>query len=187
MDLFSALQILALRDVLAFRRNSEVKEDAEYPLRRIFRWYSKTFHTPLHLVDDLPVEDVVRAYWESHYEDQDDDQLEIARVDLMKTDEERAAEALAADENEAEDTELIEAIRAVQAATGAATDAIEKVKLEKKAPLLPLDPAVLRDVEMIPATSLGAAPLPEISMTFAADDEDLGLEEDTFGLLERPR
>ena len=34
----------------------------------VSRWYSKTFATPLHLVDDLPRLDIYRAYFSEHYE-----------------------------------------------------------------------------------------------------------------------
>jgi hypothetical protein len=35
-------------------------------MRQIFRWYSTTYHTPLHLVEDLPLEDVLCHYYEAN-------------------------------------------------------------------------------------------------------------------------
>jgi hypothetical protein len=42
----------------------------------------------------------------------------------------------------------------------------------------------LRDTELIPASSIVEVK-PGISMTFAGADEDLGLDEDAFGLARR--
>ncbi len=45
------------------------KPDSEYNRRFIHRWYSRTFHTPLHDVMGLDPEDVLVAYFESNYEE----------------------------------------------------------------------------------------------------------------------
>jgi hypothetical protein len=60
MDLFEAIEISALKSVL--------KPDDEYFLRRIFRWYSEKFHTALHEVEDLPLDDVLTTYFECSFE-----------------------------------------------------------------------------------------------------------------------
>lgn len=191
MDLFTAIQVQAIRDVLAFRRDTKVREDSQYPLRRIFRWYSKTFHTPLHEVGDLPMEDVMRAYWEEHFEEMDEERLETARVDAMKSDEEREAELAAQDLAEAESLEIAEEIRQLQALADSAVTALDKLKLDKPGatPLASViaTPAPDRDATLVHPSAL-VEKLPEgISMTFAAEDEDLGLDEDSFSLLSRPR
>ena len=56
MDIFEAVKLNALESV--------VNPDSEYYLRFMFRWYSKTFHTPLHMVPDLPLVEVLTAYYE---------------------------------------------------------------------------------------------------------------------------
>lgn len=61
-DLLRAIRRQALVDV---HRGT----DPGYVLRYVFRWYSEKFHTPLHEVDDLPMEDVFRAFYEVRYEE----------------------------------------------------------------------------------------------------------------------
>jgi len=66
-----ALRIVAMRNVLA----DDPPND--YTLRHIYRWYSKTFNTPLHVVDTLPRHFILLHYFESNYETlRDDHQLE---------------------------------------------------------------------------------------------------------------
>jgi hypothetical protein len=72
MEFYQALQICCLRSVMT--------ADNEYEIRKIFRWYSKEFHTPLHEVEILPLDDVLVSFWESHYEEYDDE----ARQQLLK-------------------------------------------------------------------------------------------------------
>lgn len=62
-DSLRDLRLLALRAVL------KPTKDPEYNLRRIFRWYSRTFNTPLHVVADLPLDDILQNYYEVTYED----------------------------------------------------------------------------------------------------------------------
>ncbi len=50
------LQILALKNIEA--------PDFEYQIRRIKRWYSTTFFTPLHLVEELDLHTVLIHYFE---------------------------------------------------------------------------------------------------------------------------
>ena len=69
-----ALKILCMHGV--------VHEPGEYSLRYIFRWYSREFSTPLTEVEDIPLEDVMRHYFESRYEDleEEDREKEIERL-----------------------------------------------------------------------------------------------------------
>lgn len=62
MDHFKALRLIALKEVAA-----EVSS-ADYALRKVFRWYSKEFHTPLHQVDEIPIDDILRHYYEYNFE-----------------------------------------------------------------------------------------------------------------------
>lgn len=99
MNLYEAIRLKALRDV--------IKGDSpDYALRKVFRWYSKTFHTPLHEVEDLPTEYVLQTYWESQYEELEDQKIDQEVVELTKTDEERKAEDRAWDEQQAEEVEF---------------------------------------------------------------------------------
>lgn len=82
MDFFKAIQIQALRDV--------IKKPGDYNIRYVHRWYSKTFHTPLYLVEDLPVDEILRAYFEELYEEMDEGRIEDEKRKLTETDAERA-------------------------------------------------------------------------------------------------
>lgn len=61
------------------------KPDNDYDVRVIHRWYSKTFHTPLHLVSELDQDDVFQAYWESHYEEMEEERREEEIALLLET------------------------------------------------------------------------------------------------------
>jgi hypothetical protein len=73
---------------------------AAYSIRQIFRWYSKTFHTPLHVVQDIPLYDVVQAYYESHYESMEDEALQEEVHKLILSEEEKFQQALQEDAEE---------------------------------------------------------------------------------------
>jgi vacuolar-type H+-ATPase subunit I/STV1 len=64
-----------------------INEDGDYTLRHIFRWYSKTFSTPLHVVEALPLEDVLQAYFEEHYEGMNEVEREQEVAHLLETEE----------------------------------------------------------------------------------------------------
>ena len=62
-------------------------------MRQVFRYYSKTFHTPLHLVETLPLEHVLTAVEEdlvqSNYRDDEDREDLFGRILDPKWDEEQ--------------------------------------------------------------------------------------------------
>lgn len=60
-DYFRSLQILAL-EAVEF-------QDAEAFYRKICRWYSKTFFTPLDSVEDLPMDKVLLTYYEEKFDE----------------------------------------------------------------------------------------------------------------------
>lgn len=76
-DFLQSIQILALEAVL--------RPDWEATYRHICRWYSKTFATPLHTVEDLPTLEVLQHFFESHYEALDEDKLRAAALDVCET------------------------------------------------------------------------------------------------------
>lgn len=83
MDLIKALQLKALRNVMCD------SADRDYHLRFIFRWYSKTFHTPLHEVQSLPIVDVLTAYFEERFENFNEEDLRQEKVRLTETEQEK--------------------------------------------------------------------------------------------------
>lgn len=88
MDYIEAIQLKAAAAFLRPDRNSL--------LRHVCRWYSKTFSTPLHVVEDLPIEDVLTAYFEESIDQLDDEGRSELFDKLAMTSEER--EALEAEE-----------------------------------------------------------------------------------------
>jgi hypothetical protein len=75
----------------------------EYVLRYIFRWYSKAFATPLHIVDTLPLDDVLQHYFECSYEGLEPEER-LAEIEKLLIDPEKLAKA-----KKREDTEDAEA------------------------------------------------------------------------------
>lgn len=106
MDVVKAIQLEALANVLLPKKRA----DAEYFLRRVMRSYSERFHTPLHLVEQLPTTEVLLHYYEARYEDLLEDEkgeeiLEEERALLCESDEERRERERAEREAEHEDEE----------------------------------------------------------------------------------
>lgn len=94
MDYDSALRILALKAV----RDPDMAAHTRY----IHRWYSKTFHTPLHLVAELDPQDVYTAYYEATFEEMSEEERERELAEILETPEEKKAKALAKDIERAE-------------------------------------------------------------------------------------
>jgi hypothetical protein len=80
-DDIDAIRIRALRGVW--------KPDYESALRRIFRWYSERFHTPLHTVPDLPLDDILLNFFEVQYESMEPQEWHNAAINLLETPDER--------------------------------------------------------------------------------------------------
>ncbi len=81
MDLWESIQHEAMQAV--------VDPDDEAWIRRVCRFYSRTFHTPLHLVRELPLEDVLLAYFEELFEGLSEEDREERIEFLLATPEER--------------------------------------------------------------------------------------------------
>ena len=90
---------------------SDDEQPLDYFLRHLFRQYAKTFHTPLHIVETLPLEQVLLHYYENLYEElvkEDKPEfvqlLEKEKIRLTETKEEREIrlekERLAKEEDE---------------------------------------------------------------------------------------
>lgn len=99
MSEYDDIRLIALASVLT--------DSSEYGLRHIFRWYSTTFCTPLHIVEDLPLVEVLQHWHESEYEKLlDDDEGRLALKDLIESyllsDEDKAKKASIAEAEEAE-------------------------------------------------------------------------------------
>lgn len=94
MNYYMALRLRAMRAVTA--------PDEDAHLRRIFRWYSQTFHTPLHQVEELPIVEVLQAFYEEKYEGMEEEDREKELLELLETEEERAVRLKDQDEQRAD-------------------------------------------------------------------------------------
>lgn len=95
MDFFDSIRLLALDAV--------TNPDGDATYRAICRWYSITFHTPLHVVEDLPQEDVLQAHFEHTYSEMSEEDRKETLAELLVTEEEKKVKKLAKDRADAED------------------------------------------------------------------------------------
>lgn len=188
MDYWHALQLKALKAVLY--------PDRDYTLRRIHRWYSKTFFTPLEQVYDLPEEEVLLAYFEDNFEElssnpEREQELESLKFRLTETEEE-TARRLKNEDSIADDADSFAALVAAE----------EKARLEAKGQNQnPITSAIPQRSEILPADpadpprmAARASGLPstktlpeEISFTFVPEtDPDFDEWLDSPGLMGGP-
>lgn len=156
MNVWEAIRLQSLKTVM--------RPDEDYHLRSVMRWYSREFHTPLDQVYGIPVEEVLRDYFECKYEEMEEYQLEELREYLTCSDEERARMEEEAMDEEADAAKFYE-------------EALKEAELEDtEAPPPPIPTAApgMSAASFVPDPIL---PLPEISMKF---DETNNLSEEDF-------
>lgn len=112
---FRAVQQIALAAVL--------EPDQDAMLRRIQRWYSRQFSTPLHRVQGLPLLDVLTAFYEDRYESMSAEERETVRVSLAQTASERLARRIQEAEEEIGDEEYLAELEAMESAKADARQA----------------------------------------------------------------
>lgn len=157
MDVYSAIRISAFRAVQ--------EEDREYALRKMMRWYSKTFHTPLPQVEEIPLEDIAQAYFEERYAEMDDRQLEQELAELKKTPEEVYQQML---KEEADEAEMFQMARMVAEEAKRSRAAVK----QKDGTIAPVQHAATRLPTMVPEADLPKAlpvPPPDLTMSFTTD------------------
>lgn len=179
------IETARIEAALAVRRH-----DGDYRLRQIFRWYSRTFHTPLHQVQDLDLMDVLQAFYEDRFGDMKDEELHDEIQDLIRTPEEDMRAAREDAKTRAEDELAAQAIEAsLQAAELAA-------KSKEKQTISPVDPRepVIRPLPEATLEGMGptgkalredlVAP-PDVHITFI-DEDMLELEAEGHGTMTQP-
>lgn len=97
-DLIDSIKRIALLSI--------VEPDSEANLRRLYRWFSKTFNMAITEVEELPVEYILMHYYESKYEELNDEEKHDEIIDILETPEEKAARI--AEEQAKEDDFLAE-------------------------------------------------------------------------------
>jgi len=185
-----AIRIIALQNVLSRRKKKAI--DTDFQLREVFRWYSTTFHTPLHVVETLPLDDIFTHYWEAHYLELDEKELEAARSDVLADPDELKEMQKVEDENDLETHLLFQDERRRQAEQKK-KDTIGKLEEAANA-LKGLGKDFKRSFNS-PESELIMGPKnpptipPDVQIVFA--DEDLDLDVDgmggDFGLLAPPK
>jgi hypothetical protein len=165
----ASLRTLALRNVL-------IGGDIEYLLRKIFRSYSKSFSTPLHLVETLPLADVILHFFEDRFENMETKDLEEERLDIIETEEELKARQLQEDRD---DSELFEIERETVKQEG-----LDKIKLPTEESKFKAAIGKLsKDVQLINDTLEEVRTVePGIKMVFNEELDDF--DKDSFGLLD---
>lgn len=157
MSIWEDSRLLALKDVLV--------GTAEYQHRRILRWYSRTFSTALHDVEQLPLEYVLQHYYESFWEKAEAEEIEEARLDALKTPEERwdeqmqeSGDFVGADQIEAAQNLLLQLqAKKDQARSGPLP---QGQKAQKGAPLPRRKPRTAEDPLWNPDLAMGGRPKP---------------------------
>lgn len=156
------LQAIALHEIVTDTNGAR--------LRQLYRWYSKAFSTPLHLVPALPLTEILCAFWEERYTHMDEDELEEERVRLLESPEERAAKQREKDLDAASTDALARKLEA-ELLNAAVRPPSKSQKIEDVKP-----PAPIKTRQRVPETTLPerkepTTPLPEsVSVRFAATD-----------------
>jgi hypothetical protein len=142
MNKYEALRLVALQGAY--------KPDAESNVRYVMRWYSKTFHTPLHEVYDLPLEDVWLAFYEERYQALEKEDLEDEVSKALESPEARNEREM---EDEAEKASALEFAKMSEAMNKVAKT-VDKVKetlgamKTPEATLPPAAPVVEEGIDM---------------------------------------
>ena len=171
---YSEIETIALRDVY-LDRLKQPGVSPDFHLRRIFREYSQKFHTPLHVVHELPLEFVFQAWLEEYYEAQEVADLRAEVVSMTKDPAVLAEERRVEDARDADTHLFIEEERKLQESMKKMEEVLQKFK-QVAAPLVPRD----RDAELV--MSPAPKPVEQITMKF----EDVDFDADSFGPFEPP-
>jgi hypothetical protein len=160
-----------------------IRSDRAFFLRRVMRWYSKTFFMPLDQVEEIPIEDLLQVWYEEQYIGMTPEELEDERKELLTTAEQRYEQILA---EEADDAEMFEAAQIIAAEEKRKKLEAAKVKTgkitEAQKPLGPIKPVEMPETDLPRVTT--TIP-PDIAMTFV-DEAEFDAELDSFGLPSKP-
>jgi len=158
VNYYEALRLRAMRSVL--------KPDSDYQIRNVLRWYSKTYHTPLHFVETLPLEAIFTAFYEEQYEKMSEEDREAELQALLETDEQRIAREKRKDEEEASEYEFF--------------NLTAKASAEKKSPAKDVISKIPDRFDQLSQSlkdfndkleALDPKPPPEIDMKFVSESE----------------
>jgi hypothetical protein len=165
---YKAIQLLAMESV--------TESDSDYNLRFIFRWYSRAFNTPLHEVEELPLDDILVAFFETRFEEMGDEEREKEIASLLESPEARKERLK---QEAREDAETADFMRFTETQASLAARNKKATLPDKKAAAYPADlvpPPGVTGPERLPGS--GETTLkdykslpPDINMTFVEPDE----------------
>ncbi len=186
VDTLKAIRVLAMRSV--------EKNDIEYFIRFVGRWYATHMNEPYSVVQSIPFEEQLQHFFEVRYEQMDDEDIEEEAKKLLETEEEQAAREAKEEADSVDDDEFVR--QAI---------AEEKKRLKKKQKT---SPAVIpkeqaeRDAVVLAAAGpmLGGAGLPQapaqppireipedIKLDFIPQEDFDEMTADDFDLLGPPK
>lgn len=171
MDLFESVRNKAMLDVM--------EGSFLYHYRRLCRWYSMKFNTPLPQVMELPEEEVLQTFFETQFEDMSKAARRKLALEMTETDE----EAKERQKKEAESSDDAFLKRQEKQAAKEAKAQLKKLQKEAKEAAEKL--AAMADKEMVAAPKKAKPkkeaakppPPPDISMSFDDNGNLLGDEE----------
>lgn len=177
MDLYRAIRLLAMR--------SAIKPSQADLVDRIYRWYSRTYFTPLEQAYEIPQEEVLRIYFEDRYLEMRESELEQEKADLLETEEDRQARILKEEEEAYEADQFAQMVAKEEqerASSQAAPTELKSVHTQGSpfAPAPPKNEALLGSTNKEAELPAIAAIPPNITMTFI-DEEELQKEIEGFG------
>lgn len=144
------------------------KPDTDAIIRRICRWYSKEYHTPLADVPDLPLDDILQAWFESNYENLEPEERHNMAISLLETPDEREKRKMTDGQSEDNFIRQSEALAAKQ-------------KARKKLPSKLADIQAALKKSRIAEKEAKSAPDPQPEITVSYDDSNL-TDEDGDGI-----
>ena len=103
MDYYKHLRTIALKSV--------IEPDEPYLIRKIVRWYSKTFSTPISMVEEIPIEHILTAYYESEFEGKKEEELEQIVRDMFTEEVNTRKEEMEEEKRAVEDFEFLQALK----------------------------------------------------------------------------
>jgi hypothetical protein len=176
--------LIAVRNAYLANTKRLDETPLDYQLRRIFREYSKRFHTPLHLVYEMPLEEVLIDYWEALYEELEPKEIMQDMVRMVRDPEETKRLQENEDMMDADSHRFMMDEAQREAAVKKIDEVVKRFQSQIKPGLRPVPKD--KDVELV-QPALGKPPKVEerISMRFAAPgdvDEDM----DALGLFDDP-
>ena len=153
-----------------------LKPDMDYHLRKIYRWYSKTFATPLNDCYDLPIEFILQEYFEEYFEGLEEEDREFAIEELLETEDQRKARVSHEDSDKAAENDLLEMSKKQNAAK--LEDKVKKVQGVAKPGPKPITNKLPEQIERLGNTLKQVADKIKEDMQTDPPDIDMKFEDD---------